>query len=542
MKHILILFAAILLLAGCSSFSNVTFHTQPPGGMVTVDGVLEKIADGGTIELEEGEYTLLSEKKGFAGVEQQLVVDGENDLIITVPLGSGNSQVTINTFPEGEQVLVQETGQIVRDGETISLPPGSYSFLISKKGYHDNIVSQQIDGLAGLDITVPLGQGFGVLNVSAKPAGSLVRIDETEAVATPFNREISSGSHEITIERRGYFSQKKELTIKPGSKNNLNITLKKIPTSVEVTVKTDPAGGRIYFENKEVGQGSAGLGTLAFGAYRVHGEKMLNTLSRLVGKTTFDVKKAKARTVVLSLDQKQSLFEQQWMPEKEAKRREEKRYQKQRAGKTVSLTVALSEDALQVLSEQKELAKKLHTFLRVGDRVNFITGGREIVVWKRSAQITPAFQLEVSEVLGQGKSVFQWRPEKSEVNETFNAGKTVLADIAFILHSTRNSIPLCDLSRAQLTGNGEEIFRTVADGELFLVMAGGTELSVNGQDVSTQGAVFVQRIAPANSSIKLSWKKVPARVLLVSDQMTSLKQPVPAQLMMQEKKLTVIGR
>lgn len=542
MKYLLIFFTLILLFSGCSTTSKVTFHTQPPGGVVVVDGVTGKIADGEMINLEEGKYTLFSEKEGFAGVRQELLVDADKDLVITVPLGSGYSQVTITTIPAGESVLVEETGQVVRDGATVPLAPGTYSFLISKKGYRDNRVSQEIDGLAGFEITVPLGEGFGTLNITASPAGSTARINNGEIKKLPLVQELPAGSHEIIIEHRGSFSQKKQVTIKSGTNNNLTVSLKKIPTSGAVTIKTDPAGGKIYFEDKEAGQGSAELGVLAFGSYRVHGEKMLDSLNRLVGETTFDVKKATAQTAILPLNQKQSLFEQQWMPTREAERREEKRYRKQRVGRAVALTVPLSDTARKVLTEQKNLAAQLHTILRVGDRLNFITGGREIKVWKRNSQITPAFQLEVADVLGKVKSVFRWKTDNAEVSETVTGGKAILADIALLLHSKRHVIPLCDLNRAQLSGSSEEIFRTGSDGPLFLVIAGGTGLTVDGQEIQGRAGVVVRRIPVAGTSVKVAWKKPPERVLLVSDRITSFQPLKASSLMMQEKNLVSLSK
>lgn len=187
--------------------------------------------------LDEGTYTIW-------------VVSGPNDRsrlaeadYRTISVTLGKPFVSVETTVQSGGMNLQSApdgASLVVDGEyrgktplTLSdLSPGTYMVNFSRFGFRE--LSTRIVVVPGKisEVTVTLEPETGTLTVNSTPSGARVLLDGTDAGFSPVVlANISAGNHTITLEKDGYVTADRQVTVSAGRVNPFDLSLDQVPVS-----------------------------------------------------------------------------------------------------------------------------------------------------------------------------------------------------------------------------------------------------------------------------------------------------------------------
>jgi len=134
-----------------------------------------------------------------------------------------------------------------------NVPAGSYRVKMELERYEiwrDNV---DVKHQQMAEVYAELDPKPGALEVSSKPSGAKVRLNEEDAGVTPWNRWVSPGEeHAITVSAEGYYPESRVVTVQPAGKKVVSVVLKEIPKGT-LEVKSEPGGAKVWINGKEAG-------------------------------------------------------------------------------------------------------------------------------------------------------------------------------------------------------------------------------------------------------------------------------------------------
>lgn len=206
-------------------------HVVPSNSTFTLNGMNVALDSRGdaTQELSFGTYTYKVVADKFYPKEGQIVINDSakvqqltvNDL---VPI---KGQLSVHTNPYNADVMI--------DGVTIpsntSLTPytlqiGHHKLLVKSNGYKNEEQDVLIKQDEKLDVNVTLSR-VALFAFTSTPSGAMVTIDGEKISNTPCNKELKTGSYEISAQKVGYKDYRKRLELNSSSPI-VNISLSKI--------------------------------------------------------------------------------------------------------------------------------------------------------------------------------------------------------------------------------------------------------------------------------------------------------------------------
>lgn len=511
------------------AFASVTVFSAPPGDIVQIQETEQVVIHGGRINLPPGTYTFILDKDGYIPGVVSKTLEAGDDVTLTVPRGAEEAEelppqamVNIRTKPEGRQITVAETGQVVADGEQFFLPAGSYTLVLAEEGYQRTEQKHTLAAGDVVELLVSRGPGIGSVEFSSTPPTATIRIDGGETRSLPQKLELLAGEHRYEVVAEGYYPNTNTLVVESGEHRQLAVNLEQVPTSGEVTVVADDfTGGTLVFQDRSLEAGTVDLGSLNFATYSVKAEKYLNSHLRQVGHAEFTVSEGGRQTVAVKPERKEYMFSDKWLPLEEARQLELQRYLAGKVDKPVQVVLDLSLEAVDALNMVPDFAEALHSLLRVGDRVLFRIGNREVTAWKRHTALTPEFAAEVG-VLAGDEQLASWDEEPPLFTVNISAGKDPLNDLAFGLHGSRSRLALLDLTHDQLLPNGEAVVRTPADGEITIVCLKGDGVTLDGEPLDCGELPRITLVPAAAAPLSFQWQNAPARLLVSSENSVDL--------------------
>ncbi|MFH1415706.1 MAG: PEGA domain-containing protein [Elusimicrobiota bacterium] len=131
---------------------------------------------------------------------------------------------------------------------------GVYEIAVKKKGYKSS--SKEVEVFPGdvEEITIDISEEDGSLLVTSSPLDARVYIDsEFVGLAAPlFIERVSAGIHDIRIEKEGYESFEKNVTVKSFAAYTVSADLKKMKTGI-IKVYSVPSSALVYLDKAEAG-------------------------------------------------------------------------------------------------------------------------------------------------------------------------------------------------------------------------------------------------------------------------------------------------
>lgn len=109
----------------------------------------------------------------------------------------------------------------------------------------------------------------GELQITTTPAGAQVVVDGAIQGTSPFNaRNLTPGQHNVSVSKTGFKSATRTIEVAAGRSTPLVVALEASPTAT-VAVSSQPAGARIFIDDKDTGKVTPANLTIDAGEHRI---------------------------------------------------------------------------------------------------------------------------------------------------------------------------------------------------------------------------------------------------------------------------------
>jgi formylglycine-generating enzyme required for sulfatase activity len=221
--------------------------TLPVAGAVRIDG-----RDAGkapaVFELPAGSHTVVIQTERYLDFKAQVQVEGLGKRQALAPqLTPAWAPVAIRSEPEGAEVLVAG-GARGRTPLTLELMAGSHRVELRHPGFKPWVSDVQVQANVPLTLgPVRLGLPDGRLAVSSTPAGASVSVGGAYRGRTPLEIDVRPDIVQVvTVMRDGYEPGQREVSVAPGGRGSVELSLK--PILGEVIVNARPADAQLYVD------------------------------------------------------------------------------------------------------------------------------------------------------------------------------------------------------------------------------------------------------------------------------------------------------
>jgi len=411
-----------------------------------------------------------------------------------------------------------------------TLPPGVYRFNVKRRGYRQNSVTITVKPGQKQQVRIPWGTGYahGSVAVEAPYARQIkLQINAKVYLQRIFTGDLDAGTYLIQARAVGYAPYSGRLVVKPGRSFHRVVSLKPLARVATLRIFTAHANTEIWLNGKRIGRGHVSLSNQPFATYRFHTYRYLNQDTRWVGEKRIDLNRFGGASARIVVTRKERRFHGVWYPEAVAlskaqaqsrrqKQAEETAYRAARIAHPVQLDLSLAAMALHGL-QAKKLAVQLQQILRVGDRVRITLGAHHVLIWKRQATLSPAFQRAVQALFAHHSWVPAFPPDPSVQTATVRGYvHAPVARVAFALYGVLFPHPLIGRDAAQLGPQGVVVQRDHADGAIAVLAHTTHPITLNGHTETPIDALVWVRLAAANQRVDLRWTHKPDHLLVVS--------------------------
>ena len=435
--------------------------------------------------------------------------------------------------------FIPSEGVWVNQREGLYLDPGTHRFATELAGHRTRIHDVELPDREPTFVQVDPGQGYAVVEVTLVPApssGALVNLDTSDRTALDgilrAGVELDAGRYRIDARARGHRPLTHEFEVAAGRPVALALSFEPNPTRAPLRITTSPPGATVMLDGREVGEAPVYLESVDFGARRVAAYMYEDADNRLAVVEVFQFREGSSPARHLELTERQRRFGGDWHALSEAlelereemmrlRREEELAYRRVRVSNPIEVRVDVQRLGGAALPDREaatpeDFTRALFMALRPGDRVSVDVNGGRHVVWKRSIGRQPAFDLQARALWdGSAPVPGDHDDDAARVIEA-ELDSTLLATVAYRLHRALNASPVLDLAAPMHDLDAISVHAIAADGGLTVVAVGGTDLTVNGEEVDMAGPVGVVRLPSADRELRLAWSEAPVRALVVS--------------------------
>lgn len=248
------------------AFGYISVTSQPENGAVVfVDGNKVGVTPYKSERLRSGEHKVRVVKEMYNIMEQTAVVTDGKTTDVSIKMTA--NFVNVNVITDSESDIYIDNEKKGRGKWSGRLSDGNHIVEAKKEAHKTSTKNVTLTLGKDESITVPDPKPiYGILDVNSTPMGATIYIDGKSRGTTPrVLTDVLIGKHTVTIEKNGYNTDTKEVTIQEGKKTDLNVTLS---IGREMSIETNGSGDKIFVDGKEVG--TAPLKTvLSYGKHTV---------------------------------------------------------------------------------------------------------------------------------------------------------------------------------------------------------------------------------------------------------------------------------
>ena len=219
----------------------------PVPGSVRLDGRDAGRAPG-VFELPAGKHTVVIDTERYLDFIAEVQVEGAGRLQKLEPqLTPAWAVVTVTSEPEGAEVLVAGEAR-GRTPLEVELMAGSYRVELRHPGFKPWLSDVQVQANEPLTLgPVRLGLPDGRLAVRSTPAGASVTVGGAYRGRTPLEMDVRPDiAQAVTVMRDGYEPARREVSVAPGARAALEVSLQ--PILGQVIVSAKPADAQLYVD------------------------------------------------------------------------------------------------------------------------------------------------------------------------------------------------------------------------------------------------------------------------------------------------------
>ncbi|WP_052291833.1 PEGA domain-containing protein [Thermococcus gammatolerans] len=233
------------------SVGTISVTTNPSGAKVYVNGTYIG-ATPLTTNLSVGTYEITLKMKNYKNYTTTVAINPNEEVELNVILTPLPAHLTLNSTPSGVEIYVNGTYR----GETpvtLKLSPGTYTVKFIKDEYENYTMSVTLSAGEAKNISVTLNLAYGYLSIESSPSKAEVYVDDNYIGKTPIDQyKLSTGVHEVKVEKSNYNSLTKMVTLNSSEKTKLNVILTPLPA--HLMVNSNPSGAVVYINGTYKGK------------------------------------------------------------------------------------------------------------------------------------------------------------------------------------------------------------------------------------------------------------------------------------------------
>ena len=233
-------------------FGDIMITSSPESGMqIYIDDENTGKTTPATLkEVSSGEHRVKLQSQWYQPKTQVLTVADEQTTNIDFTLEPAFAEITIDAKPNAD-IYIDGTkkGNGNWSGRLLN---GVYTIKIEKDKYYSQ--EKQLKVVAGQDesLNFDLTGKKGNLDIMTNPLEANVYLDNTLKGKSPITiNDLLVGNYDIRLEKEGYGTIKKTVTIKEKEDIIINETL---PAGKEITISSNPSGVELEINGKYVGK------------------------------------------------------------------------------------------------------------------------------------------------------------------------------------------------------------------------------------------------------------------------------------------------
>jgi formylglycine-generating enzyme required for sulfatase activity len=139
-------------------------------------------------------------------------------------------------------------GTMEKNGLVLNLDSGGHILTFKKRGYDDRVETYSFS--QNRSYAIKLKKSIYDLNINSSEAGTQVYINGKQSGKAPFTKKLEYGKYKVRVEKEGFLTEEKEITLDKNYALNFSLREKKF---VEFRVETNPQGADVYFGGKKRG-------------------------------------------------------------------------------------------------------------------------------------------------------------------------------------------------------------------------------------------------------------------------------------------------
>lgn len=235
----------------------------PVASQVTIDGKQQSATAPGAFELSAGTHTVAINAPRYQPFSSKVDVEGLGKTQAFTPqLVPAWAQVAVSSEPAGAQVLVggEARGTTPLTTEVMA---GNHPVELRLEGFKPWTTDVQVKANEPMTLgPIRLGLPDGKLALRSTPSGANVSIAGVYRGQTPLDTQVRPDiAQTIVLTRPGYASATREVTLKSGESQRLDVALAGV--FGEITVRAQPADAQIYVDGKASGAANQTLRLVA---------------------------------------------------------------------------------------------------------------------------------------------------------------------------------------------------------------------------------------------------------------------------------------
>ena len=249
------------------------FTSQPDGASVVIDDVTRGVTPITLYDLGPGKHHVRFELQNYESVDEFLSLRKGGFAQKNAVLSPIKGLLLLTSEPSGCDISLDglslgHTPRLITSLDAKDV----YRLLLQKPGYQPRTVEVRFSGRTPLVRDEELIIDSGVIEVTSDPAGATVTVNGQPRGTTPVTvREVPKGRATVTLKKRGFDEETRELAIVAGESQTLFVKMNGLPGTMSLT--SVPEGARFYVNDQPHGKGPVSLANLNPGNYTIRVEK-----------------------------------------------------------------------------------------------------------------------------------------------------------------------------------------------------------------------------------------------------------------------------
>lgn len=305
-------------------FGKISVTSSPESGMMIYlnDENTGKTTPATLEGVSSGNQTLKLTSQWYQPQAKTVTVNDNQTTTVSFTMEPAFANITVKTTPPAD-ILINGTKK-ANSTYSDRMLTGIYTLKAELDKHYPEERQLVVEAGKAQNISLDLKPKTGRIDITSTPFDANIKLNGKDYGTTPTTvRDLLIGSYTLTLEKPGYGTVNKTVSITEGQTTEINETL---PTGMEVTIASTPSGAQLWVNGASVGT-TPFKTTLAFSSHSVklvNGKKEVNETITVTqgGKTRWEFDVAEFPSTVTFTDPRDqktykyvTIGKQVWMAE-----------------------------------------------------------------------------------------------------------------------------------------------------------------------------------------------------------------------------------